>query len=137
MNDKEETTTKKVSKGRHGSARRPHRTEVYFTDREYARIQELSDEAGAASLPEFVRYIVMHQGEVTAALTAEERKSITDLSKIGTNIWKTRNSLIVLMNENKEIKQMIPELQTIVDNLNTLQIDFAKINEHFKEKVQK
>lgn len=137
MNDKEEKTTKKTSKGRHGSAKRPHRTEVYFTDREYARVQELSEEVGAASLPEFVRHIVMHRGKVTAPLTAEERKSITDLHKIGTNIWKTRNALIALMIENTELKKKIPDLQKIVDELKTIQEDFAEINEHFKEKVQK
>ena len=131
----EEKKEKKT--GRHGSGLRPHRTEVYFTDKEWENVNSLMAFAGEKSLPVFLRELAINKGTVIAALTEDERKSITDLGKMGTNIWKTRNTLIALINENKENKQMIPELQKTIDELKTLYDEFAEIKNYFKEKVQK
>lgn len=136
----QDTLTEKTSKGRHGSKKRPNRSEVYFTDEEHSIVKKMADAAGKSSLPVFIRELVLNEGTVTAALTAEEKKSITDLSNIGTNIWKTRNSLIVLM-MNKDAskarsKKMNCELQKVIDSLNTMFEDFEKIHSHFAEKIK-
>ena len=117
----------------HGSGKRPNRLELTLTDDEKSRLEELSTAAGKKPT-EYVRELIMN-GKVDAVLTAEERKLITDLSKMGTNIWKTRNTLIALINEKKENKQRIPDLQKTIDELKTLYEEFADIKEHFKEKL--
>ena len=124
-----DTQTKKnktTTKGRHGSARRPHRKEVYFSDQEFERVQELAKEASAASLPEFIRHIVMHHGVVKAALTPDERKLITDLGRIGTNIWEFR----------KDLMKHGPDSQLLKD-LETMYREFTDIKEYYKKMIKK
>ena len=128
-------TDPKTSK-HHGSGKRPNRIEVILNDEENSRLEELSAAAGVKPT-QLVRKLIMGGGTVKAALTAEERKLITDLGKMGTNIWKTRNTLIALINEEEGNKQRIPDLQKTIDELKTLYEEFADIKEHFKEKLQK
>lgn len=118
---KEETTEKKKT-GRHGSKRRPNRVEICFSDTEYSRVKELAEEANAVSLPEFVRLIVMFRGMVTAALTPEDRKLISDLGKMGTNLWEIRKDLM----RHGTDKQLLADLESMYQ-------DFKKIKDYYKE----
>ena len=82
--------------------------------------------AGEKSLPVFLRELALHEGTVVAALSADERKSITDLGKIGTNIWQIRKDLINYGLDEKAAS----DIEAMYD-------EFAKIKEHFKAKLQK
>lgn len=126
---------KEKKKGRHGSNKRPNRIEVILTDEENSRLEELSAAAGVKPT-QLVRKLIMGDGTVKAVLTAEERKSITDLGKMGTNIWKTRNTLIALFNEEEHNKQMISDLQKTIDEVKTLYDEFAEIKNYFKTKLK-
>lgn len=109
----------------HGSGKRPNRLELTLTDDEKSRLDELSEAAGMKP-SQFLQKLIMTGGKVNAALTAEERKSITALSKIGTNIWEIRKEMI---NYGMD--------ETTVSDIEVMYDDFAKIKEHFKSKVQK
>ena len=115
---------KEKKTGRHGSAKRPNRIEVILTDEENSRLEELSTAAGVKPT-QLVRKLIMG-GTVKAALTAEERKLITDLSKMGTNIWQIRKDLINYGLDEKAVS----DIESMYD-------EFAQIKEHFKTKVQK
>ena len=117
---------KEKKTGRHGSNKRPHRTEVYFTDEEWEKVNSLMAAAGEKSLPVFLRELALHKGTVVAALSADERKSIADLGKIGTNIWQIRKDLINYGLDEKAAS----DIEAMYD-------EFAKIKEHFKAKLQK
>lgn len=117
-------TDQKTSK-HHGSGKRPNRIEVVLTDEENSRLEELSAAAGVKPT-QFVRKLIMGGGTVKAALTSEERKLITNLGKIGTNIWQIRKDLINFgLDENA------------LSDIDAMYDEFAKIKEHFKAKLQK
>lgn len=117
---------KEKKTGRHGSALRPNRTEVYFTNEEWEKVNSLMAAAGEKSLPVFLRELAINEGTVVAALTADERKLITDLSKMGTNIWQIRKDLINYGLDEKALS----DIEAMYD-------EFAQIKEHFKAKLQK
>lgn len=108
----------------HGSGKRPNRIEVILTEEENSRLKELSTAAGVKPT-QLVRKLIMG-GTVNAALTAEERKLITDLGKMGTNIWQIRKDLINYGLDEKAVS----DIEAMYD-------EFAQIKEHFKTKVQK
>lgn len=109
----------------HGSGTRPNRIEVILTDEENSRLEALSAAAGVKPT-QLIRKLIMGSGTVKAALTAEERKLITDLSKMGTNIWQIRKDLINYgLDENA------------LSDIDAMYDEFAKIKEHFKAKLQK
>lgn len=116
-------TDPKTSK-HHGSGKRPNRIEVILTDEEKSRLEELSTSAGKKPT-EYVRELIL-SGKVDAALTAEERKLITDLGRMGTNIWQIRKDLINYgLDENA-----VTDIEAMYD-------EFAIIKEYFKAKLQK
>ena len=117
---------KEKKTGRHGSGKRPNRTEVYFTNEEWEKVNSLMAAAGEKSLPVFLRELAINEGTVVAALTADERKLITDLSKMGTNIWQIRKDLINYGLDEKAVS----DIEAMYD-------EFAQIKEHFKAKLQK
>ena len=116
-------TDPKTSK-HHGSGKRPNRIEVILTDEENSRLEELSAAAGVKPT-QLVRKLIMG-GTVKAALTAEERKLITDLGKMGTNIWQIRKDLINYGLDEKALS-----------DIDAMYDEFAAIKEHFKAKLQK
>ena len=116
--------TDQTTSRHHGSGKRPNRIEVILTDEEKSRLEELSTAAGKKPT-EYVRELILN-GKVDAALTAEERKLITDLSKMGTNIWQIRKDLINYGLDEKAVS----DIEAMYD-------EFAKIKEHFKAKLQK
>ena len=117
-------TDQKTSR-HHGSGKRPNRIEVILTDEENSRLEELSAAAGVKPT-QLVRKLIMGGGTVKAALTAEERKLITDLGKMGTNIWQIRKDLINYGLDEKAVS----DIEAMYD-------EFAEIKEHFKAKLQK
>lgn len=140
MMDDKETLIEKISKGRHGSGKHPKRAEICFSEEEYDIVKEMATTAGKKSVSAFIHEFVLNEGTVKSALTPDERKTITDLSKIGTNIWKTRNSLIVLMKKKDsletESKEEDSELQEIIDNLHVMYKDFMTIHDYFADIVK-
>lgn len=116
-------TDPKTSK-HHGSGKRPNRIEVILNDEENSRLEELSAAAGVKPT-QLVRKLIMG-GTVKAALTAEERKLITDLGKMGTNIWQIRKDLINYGLDEKAVS----DIEAMYD-------EFAEIKEHFRAKLQK
>jgi len=124
MNDNDTTTAK--TKKRHGSAKRPNRIEIPFSDEEFARVNELTAAAGYRKPTDFLRDLLLGEGIVKAVLTVEERKSITDLSKIGTNIWQIRK---ILFNNGLNEKA--------ISDIETMYEEFAEIKNYFKAKLQK
>lgn len=115
-------SNEKQKTGRHKSKRRPNRVEVSFSDKELARAKELAEEAGAASLPELMRHIIMHRGRVIEALTPEDRKLITDLGKMGTNIWEIRKDLMKHGTDSK-----------MLDDIKSMYKDFKDIKEYYND----
>lgn len=111
---------KEKKTGRHGSGKRPNRTEVYFTNEEWEKVKSLMAAAGEKSLPVFLRELALHEGTVVAALTVGEKKSITDLGKIGTNIWQIRKDLINYGLDEKAVA-----------DIEAMYVEFAKIKEYF------
>ena len=82
---------KKIEKktGRHGSDKRPHRTDVYYTDEEWQKLNDMAAAAGVDSrhLATFVRELAL-KGKVKAILSAEDRRDINKLNNIHKNvIW--------------------------------------------------
>lgn len=124
-NEVKEKEKKEKKAGRHGSKKRPYRIEVILTDEEKSRLDELSVAANEKPA-KYIRKLIMGGGTVKAALTAEERKSITDLRKIGTNIWEIRKNLINYGLDEKSIA----DIKAMYD-------EFAKIKDFYKEKLQK
>lgn len=110
----------------HGSSKRPNRFEVILTDEENSRLEELSTAAGVMKPTQLVRKLIMGGGTVNAALTVEERKLITDLGKMGTNIWQIRKDLM----KHGTDSQLLKDLETMYE-------DFSEIKEYFKEMIKK
>lgn len=77
----------------HGSAKRPHRLEVSFSDGEWDTLAALAKKAGEKKVPAFARKLLLGGGTVVAAITQEDRKEIAQLSKIGSNLWQLRKDL--------------------------------------------
>ena len=111
---------------RHGSKKRPNRLELSFSDEEWERVQSLAAEAGVEKVTDFLRELLVQDGIVTAALKPEERKTITDLGKVGTNIWEVRKKLIDIGVDEKTTA----ELKAMYD-------EFSKIRDYFKEKIKR
>ncbi len=109
----------------HGSSKRPNRFEVILTDEENSRLEELSTAAGMKPT-QLVRKLIMGGGKVNAALTVEERKLITDLGKMGTNIWQIRKDLM----KHGTDSQLLKDLETIYE-------DFSEMKEYFKKMIKK
>ncbi len=118
---------KEKKTGRHGSDKRPHRTEVYYTDEEWQKLDELATAAGVDSrhLAAFVRELAL-KGKVKAILSAEDRRDIDKLNNIGTNIWEVRKKLIDL-NIDEEMQEQLYKFKT----------EFAEILKYFKDKKDK
>lgn len=115
----------KVSK-HHGSARRPHRIDVSFSDSEWEIMTDLAKKAGEKRVPTFARKLLLGGGKVIAAVTPEDRKEIAQLSKIGSNLWQLRKDLNNYGMDEKMAK-----------DLEAFQTIFAKVLLHFREKIEK
>ncbi len=120
---------KKIEKktGRHGSDKRPHRTDVYYTDEEWQKLNDMAAAAGVDSrhLATFVRELAL-KGKVKAILSAEDRRDINKLNNIGTNLWEVRKKLIDL-NIDDELAKDLAKFKT----------EFAEILKYFKDKKDK
>lgn len=110
----------------HGSKKRPNRMEILFNDEEFAKVYKLTKQAGFNKPTKFLREFLLHKGKVKAALTPEERKSITNLGQIGTNIWNIRKELM----KHGTNKTVLSKLENMIK-------EFAKIRDYFKKIVQK
>lgn len=116
---------KKITK-HHGSAKRPHRMEVTFSDEEWTKLTELAATSGEKSLSKFARKAIVNVGVVASAVTAEDRREIGKLSKIGTNLWQLRKQL-----HNAGIDEnTLKDLRMFYD-------DFAKIIRYYRAKIDK
>lgn len=119
MEGKEKTT-------RHGSLKRPHRLEVTFSDREWQAVQALASKAGTDKIAAVVRNLVLCKGTVIAAITAEDRRNIAQLSKIGTNLWQLRKELLNWGVDDSFLR-----------DLETFRAEFQNIISSFREKIEK
>lgn len=121
----EKDIQQKASK-HHGSARRPHRIEVTFSDTEWENMTALTKKAGEKRVPTFARKLLLGGGTVIAAVTPEDRKEIAQLSKIGSNLWQLRKDLNNYGMDEKMSK-----------DLDAFQRIFAKVLLHYREKIEK
>ena len=110
----------------HGSAKRPHRLEVSFTDGEWDALTVLARKAGEKKIPAFARKLLLGGGTVVAAVTPEDRKDIGQLSKIGSNIWQLRKDL-----NNYGIDEKLSE------DLEQFHAEFTNILSYFRAKIDK
>ena len=108
-----------------GSKTRPHRVEVDLTDEEFKTANDLAAKAGLKSLAQFFRKLLLHRGHIKAALTPDERKLITDLGKMGTNIWEIRKDLMKHGIDSK----MISDLGSVYDEFMKMRTHYLKIIE--------
>jgi hypothetical protein len=126
----EKTTTEVTLKKHNGSALRPNRMEVNFSDEEWEKLNEMATAAGVNTrhLPTFVRKLAL-EGKIKSILSAEDRRDISKLNNIGTNLWEVRKKLIDLKSED--------ELQELVKELYKFKTEFAEILKYFKDKKVK
>lgn len=110
----------------HGSKKRPHGFYITLSDFEYTKVMELTAKAGYQKPTQFLRQLLLHGGKVKAALTPEERKLITDLGRMGTNIWEIRKDLM----KHGTDSQLLKDLETMYE-------DFSEIKEYFKKMIKK
>ena len=118
-------TEKKTTK-HHGSAKRPHRMEVSFSEKEWEKLTELAAVSGEKSMSKFARKAILNSGIVEAAVTADDRREIGKLSKIGVNLWNVRKQLHNAGMDEKTLKdfQMFYE-------------EFAEIIRYYRAKIDK
>lgn len=110
----------------HGSAKRPHRMEVTFSEKEWERLTELAAVSGEKSLSKFARKTILNGGVVEGPVTAEDRKEIGKLSRIGSNLWHVRKQLHNAgMDENT-----LKDFQMFYD-------EFAKIIRYYRAKIDR
>lgn len=121
-----EKTDIQVSK-HHGSAKRPNRLEISFSDEEMKKVKAMAKKAGDESrVSSFVRKLVLGGGVIEARVTPEDRKDIAQLGKIGGNLWQLRKDL-----NNFGIDEKLSE------DLEKFHAEFAKILSYFREKIEK
>lgn len=110
----------------HGSAKRPHRMEVTFSEQEWEKLTGLAAVSGEKSLSKFARKAILNSGVVEAAVTAEDRREIGKLGKIGANLWSLRKQLLNAGMDEITLKdfQMFYE-------------EFAKIIRYYRAKIDK
>ena len=110
----------------HGSAKRPHRIEVTFSEQEWEKLTELSAVSGEKSLSKFARKVILNCGIVEGPVTAEDRKEIGKLSRIGANLWQVRKQLHNAgMDENT-----LKDFQLFYE-------EFAEIIKYYRVKIDK
>lgn len=110
----------------HGSAKRPHRMEVTFSEKEWERLTDLAAVSGEKSLSKFARKTILNGGVVEGPVTAEDRKEIGKLSRIGSNLWHVRRQLHNAgMDENT-----LKDFQMFYD-------EFAKIIRYYRAKIDR
>ena len=68
---KEEKEMQPVSR-HHGSAKRPYRLEVSFSEEEWTALVALADKAGEKKIPAFARKLLLGGGTVVATGTPEQ-----------------------------------------------------------------
>ena len=122
---KENDILQKASK-HHGSAKRPHRLEVSFSDGEWDTLAALAKKAGEKKVPAFARKLILGGGVIEARVTPEDRKDIAQLGKIGGNLWQLRKDL-----NNYGIDEKLS------DDLEKFHAEFAKILSYFRAKIEK
>jgi len=110
----------------HGSLRRPNRLELSFTDAEFRTLSDLADEAGAKKLAAFARKLILGGSVIEAAVTADDRRDISQLSKIGSNLWELRKRLIMQGLDNH-----------FVADLDSFYKEFAAILKYYRTKLEK
>ena len=121
---KEEKEMQPVSR-HHGSAKRPYRLEVSFSEEEWTALAVLADKAGEKKIPAFARKLLLTGGgTVVARVTQEDRKDIGQLGKIGGNLWQLR----------KDLKNFGVDGKLLSD-LDNFYNEFAKILTYFRAKI--
>ena len=123
---KEEKEIQPVSR-HHGSAKRPYRLEISFSDEEMKKVMAMAKKAGDENrVPSFIRKLVLGGGVIEARVTPEDRKDIAQLGKIGGNLWQLRKDL-----NNFGIDEKLSE------DLEKFHAEFAKILSYFRAKIEK
>jgi len=128
---KEPTTMKeqtdiKVSK-HHGSAKRPNRLELTFSDEEMKKVKAMARKAGEEKrVPSFARKLILGGGVIEARVTPEDRRDIAQLGKIGGNLWQLRKDL-----NNFGIDEKLS------DDLEMFHAEFANILAYYRAKIEK
>ena len=120
---KEEKEMQPVSR-HHGSAKRPYRLEVSFSEEEWTALVALADKAGEKKIPAFARKLLLGGGTVVARVTQEDRKDIGQLGKIGGNLWQLRKGLKNFGVDGK-----------LISDLDNFYNEFAKILTYFRAKI--
>jgi hypothetical protein len=102
----------------HGSASRPKRLELSFSEDESKEVEALARKAGEGKhISSFVRKCVLGGGVVEAGITPTDRKDIAQLGKLGSNLWQLRKDLNrfgVDYTFTRDLESFYKELQTIV-----------------------
>gem|GEM_PF-5980688 len=100
--------------------------EILFNDEEFAKVYQLTKQAGFHKPAEFLRNYLLHKGKIIAALSPKERKTITYLGNIGTNLWEIRKDF-----EKRGItSDTLDDLAIMID-------EFTEIKNYFKAKILK
>ena len=100
--------------------------EVTFSEQEWEKLTELSAVSGEKSLSKFARKAILNSGVVQAAVTAEDRREIGKLSRIGANLWNIRKQLHNAgMDENT-----LKDFQMFYE-------EFAEIIKYYRAKIDK
>ena len=120
---KEEKEMQPVSR-HHGSAKRPYRLEVSFSEEEWTALAALANNVGEKKIPAFARKLLLGGGTVVARITPEDRKDIGQLGKIGGNLWQLRKDLNNFGADGK-----------LLSDLDTFYNEFAKILTYFRTKI--
>jgi len=121
-----EQTDIKVSK-HHGSAKRPNRLELTFSDEEMKKVKAMARKAGEEKrVPSFARKLILGGGVIEARVTPEDRRDIAQLGKIGGNLWQLRKDL-----NNFGIDEKLS------DDLEMFHAEFANILAYYRAKIEK
>ena len=121
----EEKNTPVVTTKHHGSARRPNRLELSFSDSEWQTLESLAASAGEDKLSVFCRKLILGGGVIAAAVSAEDRRDIAQLSKVGSNLWELR----------KDLRNFGFD-ETNLQKFRTIYAEMLKIIEYFRAKIK-
>lgn len=111
----------------HGSAKRPNRLELSFSDEEMKMVEAMARKAGEEKrVSAFARKLILGGGVIEARVTPEDRKYIAQLGDIVGNLWQLRKDL-----NNYGIEEKLS------DDLEMFHAEFAKILSCFRAKIEK
>ena len=97
--------------------------EITFSDEEWEKIKEMVAASGENTISKFARMCLLNAG-VVAIISDEDYRKITQLSKIGSNIWELRQQLYNAGVDGQILK-----------DLETFRQQFSKILEFYKDKI--